>query len=92
MLWTIVVGVVKLCLVSLAVLYGGVVAVALQTERHQDHVQFDWNDPARAVARFLVWVGVRIANQALHVLKASLNLLEEASADVGEWVLQHRRT
>jgi hypothetical protein len=37
-----------------------------------------------------VGVVVRAANAAIHGLKATLDMLEDTSADVGEWLL-HRR-
>jgi hypothetical protein len=38
----------------------------------------------------LVWVGVKVISAASRGLKATLDTLEDASADVGEWLLHHR--
>ncbi|TAM78751.1 MAG: hypothetical protein EPN47_20420 [Acidobacteria bacterium] len=90
MFWMVFVGVMKLFLIGVVVLYAGMVAVALRTGRAHDLTRFNWHDPARTSERLFLWVGVWTTRQILHLLDASLNILEEASADVGEWVLHHR--
>lgn len=90
MFWTIFLGTVKLFIFGAMILYAGTVAVTLRTHGTHYRVQHNWRDPTHTAESFLVWVGVRIASQILCLLKASLVLLEEASADVGEWILHHR--
>ena len=90
MLWGIFLGAVKLFIAGVAALYAAMVAAALRTQGTHYQVQHNGHDPARTAESFLVWVGVRIASQTLRVLKASLDSLEEASADVGEWILHLR--
>ena len=90
MFWTIFLGAVKLFIAGVMILYAGMVAVTLRTRGTHYRVQHDWQDPVRTAESFLVWVGVRIASQTFRLITASLDLLEEASADVGEWILHHR--
>ncbi|HEX5412845.1 MAG TPA: hypothetical protein VFZ27_13430 [Terriglobia bacterium] len=90
MLWTVFLGAVKLLIVGAVILYAGMAIIILQSEGTQYRVRRNWRDPARTVETFLVWAGVRIASLTLRLLRAILDLLEEASADVGEWILHHR--
>lgn len=91
MFWTIFLGVVELFIAGTVILYVVMVAIALRTHGlHSRVVHPDWHDPAHTADSLLVWVGVKIASQTLRLLKAALDLLEEASADVGEWILHHR--
>jgi hypothetical protein len=90
MFWTIFLGVVKLFVIGVILLYAGMVAVTLRARGTHCRVQHNWHDPTHTAESVLVWVGVRIASQTLRLLKASLDMLEEASADVGEWILHHR--
>ena len=92
MVWTLFIGVVKLFLAGVIVLYTGLVLIALRTEGAHYQVRFDWRDPARSGERLLVWIGVKGVSAVLHGLKAALDTLEDASADVGEWLLHHRGT
>lgn len=89
MLWSIFLWAVKLFVAGVLILYAGMVAVALRTQGTHYRVQHDSQNPVRTAETFLVWVGVRIASQTLRLVRAILDLLEEASADVGEWILHH---
>ena len=90
MVWTFFTGVIKLFLAGVCVLYAGLVLIAWRTEGIHDRVPFDWKDPARSVERLLVWVGLRGVSAVLHGLRGALEILEDASADVGDWLLHHR--
>jgi len=90
MVWTLFSGAVKLFLAGVGILYAGLVLIALRTEGAHNRVPFDWGDPARSGERLLIWVGVRGVSATLQWLKAALDILEDASADVGEWLLHHR--
>ena len=90
MLWTVFLVAVKLCIAGVVILYAGMIVIALRAQGTQYRVQHNWHDPAGTAEQFLVWVGVWTASRALCLLKASLGLLEQASADVGEWILHHR--
>ncbi len=90
MIWTLLSGTLKFILLGMAVLYSVHVALTLKNDGPDYHFKFDPHDPARSAERFLVWLGVRTFTASLAVLNAGLNILEDASADVGEWVI-HRR-
>jgi hypothetical protein len=89
MVWALFLGVLKLILTGMVVFYALLVMKTLRTGGTLDQLRFNSHNPARSSERFLVWLGVRMAAATLAVLKACLNILEDASADVGEWVL-HR--
>jgi hypothetical protein len=91
MVWTLLSGAVKLLLAGVGVLYTGLVLIALRTEGAHDRVPFDWGDPARSGERLIVWVGVKAVSTVVQGLKAAMDILEDASADVGEWLLHHRQ-
>jgi hypothetical protein len=80
----------KLFLAGTVVLYAGLVLIALRTEGANAQVHFDWGDPARSAERLLVWLGVKGVSGVSQGLMAALDTLEDASADVGEWLLHHR--
>lgn len=92
MIWALFLDVLKLSLVGLIVLYAVQVLITIRTEGTHDRLRFDSNDPVRSVEQVVVWLGVRTAAAILAALKASLNILEDTSADLGEWVLNHRRS
>jgi hypothetical protein len=91
MIYVFFAGVLKLILAEMAVLYAVLVLSILRSEGPHFKLRFDLRDPAHSSQRFLVWLGVRTAGAIVPVLKASLDILEDTSADVGEWVL-HRRS
>jgi len=91
MIWALFLGVLKLILAGTVALYALLVLKTLRTEGTRDQVRFDPHDPARSGERLLVWLGVWTAAATLAALSACLNILEDASADVGEWVL-HRHS
>jgi hypothetical protein len=90
MFWTLFLGAVKLTLLGMAVLYAVHVLITLRTEGSHYQLKLDFGDPAHSAERLLVWLGVRTLAAILAGFKACLDVLEDTSADVGEWVL-HRR-
>lgn len=90
MLWIIFLAALKLFFAAVVISYARIVVIALRTQGPHYQVQHNWHDPAHTVESFLVWAGVRIASRTLRLLQATLNSLEEASAEVGEWILNHR--
>lgn len=90
MAWALFLDAARLILLGTAVLYTVHVLITLRTEGSHYKLRFDGHDPARSAERALIWLGVRALVSILAGLKASLDVLEDASADVGEWVL-HRR-
>jgi len=51
-------------------------------------LSFDLRDPARSVVHLLVWLGVKVLQVGLRFARAFLNILLEASAEVGEWFMR----
>lgn len=73
-------------------------ALVLAVYRHEGrrfHLRVAWRDPARSLLYFNVWLGLWTLDLALRFAGICLDVLSEASADVGEWCLRrlpaHRR-
>ncbi|HUX11099.1 MAG TPA: hypothetical protein VMW51_10680 [Terriglobia bacterium] len=91
MIWTLFLDALKLILLGLVVLYAALVLITLRTEGAHYQLSIDQHNPVRSAERLLVWIGVRMIAGLLAALNAGLNILEDASADVGDWVL-HRHS
>lgn len=91
MFGSLLVSLLKLFIAGAVIFYAGLVLLSLRSES-TDHqmMRFDGTDPARSVERLLVRAGVSVVRAAFEGLRAILDTLEEASADVGEWLLHHR--
>jgi hypothetical protein len=48
----------------------------------------DIEAPVRSIERLLIWIGVRILHAGVRILRASLDLLSDASAEVGDWFVR----
>lgn len=90
MIWASLAVAARLILAEMATLYAILVVAILQSEGPHYELRFDSSDPARSGGRLLVWLGVRTADPILRVLKAGMDILEDTSADIGEWVLNRR--
>lgn len=66
-------------------LYAGLVAVGYVTEGPSYHFGFDVRNPFRCAERLLVGLGVRATGTLLKLAQSTLDMLFEASAEVGEW-------
>ena len=82
---------VRIILLGMLVLYIALVVLTLRTKGAHYHFRFDPRDPARSTGQFLVWVGVHTLSGTMAGLKGAFDALEDASADVGEWVIHRRR-
>ena len=82
----------RIILLGVLVLYISCVVFTLRKQGAHYQFRFDPRDPARSTARFLVWVGVQILSGTMAVIQGALDALEDASADVGEWVIHNRRS
>ena len=69
-------------------LYAGVVLMRYRTDGPYYHLSFELQDPGRSLQHFVVWLGVRVLEVCLRIAKAVLNVLLEASAEVGEWFIR----
>jgi hypothetical protein len=90
MFWSLLVGLLKFFLAGAIIFYAGLVLLSLRSEWTENHLRLGWARAARSEEQLLLWAGVKVVRIAFEGLNAVLNTLEEASADVGEWLLHHR--
>lgn len=83
-------GLFKLLIVAGMILYAGLVLMSYRTDGPHLPLKVGLADPARSAERLVVWLGVKIVAAVLKAATAVFNILAEASADVGEWVIRHR--
>jgi len=74
--------------VAAAVLYVGLVLVRYRTDGPRYRLNFNPQDPARSAQHLAVWLGVKILEGCVRVARPILNMLLEASAEVGEWLMR----
>ena len=84
-------GFLKLALLAGAALYSGLVIMNYRTDHPHFRWRLDWHDPAHAVERLTLWPGIMALALAVGAAAKLFATLSEASADVGEWVLDRRR-
>jgi hypothetical protein len=84
-------GFVKLALLAGVALYAGLVWMNYRTVSPLVRPQVDWRDPVRFSEQWAVWLGVVVFAVTAKLTAPVYRLLSEASADVGEWFLDHRR-
>jgi len=77
----------KLLVIVGGVFYASLVVAAYAREGPGFQLRLESGYPARAAERLLIWVGVRITAMMASALKWVLDVLYEASADVGAWVV-----
>ena len=83
-------GFLKLAFLAGATLYAGLVLMDYRTADAHVRPPVDWRDPAHTAERWAVWLGVRALALAVRMATRIFGMLSEASADVGEWFLDHR--
>ena len=78
----------KLLPVAAGALY--VVIVLMRYRKHGLHyaLHFELRNPARAAGHLVIWSGVKVLGAGIAFTKAFFNMLLEASAEVGEWVIR----
>jgi hypothetical protein len=74
--------------VAVGALYAGMVLMRYRTEGPHYRLSFELRDPAWSVVHLVVWLGVKVLQACLWCGKAILNMLVEASAEVGEWFMR----
>lgn len=87
--WALFLGAVKVIVAEVAVLYTVLILSIPRTEKMYYHLSIDSHHSAQSGLMLAIWLGLRIAPVILGPLKASLDVLEDTSADVGEWVLHY---
>lgn len=83
-------GVLRLLLAAFGILYAGLVLMAYGTEGDRYRLRLDRQDPAGSAKQLLVWLGVKAMAAVLRVGRTTLEMLSDASADVGEWYIRRR--
>ena len=53
-------------------------------------LRLTWHHPGRSAESFAMWLGHKAVEWSWRGLKWTLDVLEEASAEVGDWFLGHR--
>jgi hypothetical protein len=77
----------KVLLIAAGVLYVSLVVATYAKEGPSFQLRLEFSDPARSAERLLIWMGVRVTAMMARALRWVLELLYEASADVGAWVV-----
>lgn len=83
-------GFLKLAFLAAALFYAGLVLRRYLSDGPHVRPQFDWRDPAHSVEHWALWLGVNALTLAVRVGTRIFAMLSEASAEVGEWFLEHR--
>ena len=85
LLWTI-----KLAVLGIAAVYSGLVLTRYAADGAHSPLRLDLEEPARSLQQILIWSGVKVVDWFVRTLRVVLDLLAEASADVGEWFVNGR--
>jgi len=74
--------------VAAAALYVGLVVMMYRTDGPRYRLNFNLQNPARSAQHLAVWLGVKILEGCVRISRPILNMLLEASAEVGEWFMR----
>jgi hypothetical protein len=74
--------------VAAGALYTGMVLMRFRTDRPHYRLSFDPRDPGRSLEHLVIWLGVKVLEGCLRIASSILNMLLEASAEVGEWFIR----
>lgn len=80
-------GLARMALVAAGVFYVLQVFIAYGKQRSLVRPEFDPSDRLRSLERLLVWAGVMTVWVAGRVARPLVNMLSEASAEVGQWAI-----
>jgi hypothetical protein len=78
--------------IAAGVLYAGMVLMTYRTDGPRNRLSFEFRDPVRSAEHLVVWLGVMALDACLRFARAILNMLLEASAEVGEWFISRSLT
>jgi hypothetical protein len=78
--------------VAAGALYAGMVLMRYRMDRPHYRLSFEVRDLTRSVVHLVVWLGVKVLQACLWFARAILNMLLEASAEVGEWFMRRSPT
>ena len=82
--------IVKPLLYAAVAVYVGLVLMGYATDGGRYRARLGFENPLRSVERLAVWLGVKAMAAILQGLKSTLNVLAEASAEVGETIVAGR--
>jgi hypothetical protein len=77
----------KLLLIASGAFYTILVLTTYAKQGPDYQLHFESGHPARSAERFLIWMGIKVAAAMAFAFKWILELLFEASADVGVWAV-----
>ena len=80
-------GVVRMCAVAAGVLYAGRVLMTYARTGGHFQPELDRNDRLATARQLLLWAGVKATGAIARLARPLVNMLAEASAEVGEWAL-----
>ena len=83
----LVAAVLKLGLIASAVFYTFLLMTTYAKEGRDYRLYLEPGDSARSVQRLLIWVGIKVTTAIRRGFRLVLELLYDASADVGTWVV-----
>ena len=78
----------KLLAVAAGALYAWMVLMRFRTDRPHYRLSFELRDPGRSAGHLVIWLGVKVLEGCLRIASSILNILLEASAEVGEWFMR----
>jgi len=81
-------GLLKLALLTVAVLYAGLVLMSYGTDGSRQRPRIDFRDPVTSAERLFTWLGVVVLAWSVRSAARTLAMLSETSAVVGEWFLR----
>ena len=70
--------------------YVGLVLMGYATDGGRYRARLGFENPLRSVERLAVWLGVKTLAAIVQGLKSTLNVLAEASAEIGETIVAGR--
>lgn len=83
-------GLLRMALVAAGVFYAVQVLIAYTKHADLKRPNFDPNDKLISGERLLVWAGVIAVSTVVRLGRPVVNMLAEASAEVGEWAITRR--
>jgi hypothetical protein len=84
-------GLVRMGVLAAGVFYVIQVLIAYPKRESHERPAFDSNERLRSLERLLVWVGVMTVRIAGRLARPFVNMLSEASAEVGERAISRRQ-
>jgi hypothetical protein len=80
----------KLLAVAAGAIYAGIVLMRFRAGKPHYRLTFELRDPGRSVENLVIWPGVKVLEGCLQIASCILNILLEASAEVGVWCMRRR--